>query len=75
MESWPKISIAYDSLCELLKCGASLEIKEKKGNYNELLGKKSMCHSKKNIFWKDRATKKMNVHKPKNFDRCVATRH
>ncbi len=29
MESQPKISTTFDSLCELLKCGAGLEIKEK----------------------------------------------
>ncbi len=32
-----------------------------------------MCHLN-NIFWKDRATRKMNAQKPKNFDICVAAR-
>jgi hypothetical protein len=49
--------------------------RKREGKYKELLKNKSMCHLRKINFWKDIVTQKKNVHKPKNFNRLVATGH
>jgi hypothetical protein len=41
------------------------------GNYREPLKNKSMNHSRKINFWKNRTTRKRNAQKPKNSDTLV----
>jgi hypothetical protein len=46
-----KIPTNNDTLCQLHKCDASLEIKEKVRESGELLEKKIMFHSRKINLW------------------------